>query len=190
MKRRATAARQQRFVLWALLGIAAFGCFPAILRYEQRRFLALEPFFISPVTTVRNSVAMRNDSNASGHFGASRGGGRRKHQGIDLISAPDSPIYAARSGRVIFAGVKGGYGNFIAVLHPNGYRTAYAHLNALAVAEGDWVERGQVIGTSGRTGNADGADIVPHLHFEIRNPQQKPLDPAVGQFDPSLRIRR
>ena len=173
-----------RFILWTLLGVLSFAAFPYIERYEVARFKAAEPFYASPVAVIAGGVAIRNDNNAQGRFGV-----YRRREGLDLISAPDSPVFAAHSGRASYVGVNGGYGNFIRILHPDGYSTGYAHLNAVAVSWGEWVEQGMVIGTSGKTGNADSDDILPHLHFEIRRPDRKALDPLKGYLDPKLAVR-
>jgi murein DD-endopeptidase MepM/ murein hydrolase activator NlpD len=57
-----------------------------------------------------------------------------------------------------------GYGNLILIRHPDGYVTLYAHLNNIGVSYGDYVARGQRIGSVGSTGRSTG----PHLHFEIQ----------------------
>ena len=189
MRQRRVLLGRARFILWTLLGVLSFAAFPYIERYEVARFKAAEPFYASPVAVIAGGVAIRNDNNAQGRFGVSRGGGKRRHEGLDLISAPDSPVFAAHSGRASYVGVNGGYGNFIRILHPDGYSTGYAHLNAVAVSWGEWVEQGMVIGTSGKTGNADSDDILPHLHFEIRRPDRKALDPLKGYLDPKLAVR-
>jgi murein DD-endopeptidase MepM/ murein hydrolase activator NlpD len=85
------------------------------------------------------------------------------HQGIDIGAANGSPIYAADSGTVFYAGWMGGYGNIILIDHGGGRVTAYAHQSGFAV-RGGGVGRGQVIGYVGNTGDSTG----PHLHFELR----------------------
>ena len=87
------------------------------------------------------------------------------HQAIDITAYMGDPIYASDSGVVIYSGwINGGYGNMIAIDHLNGYVTLYAHLSAVNVGCGQGVNRGQVIGYAGSTGNSTG----PHLHFEVR----------------------
>ena len=87
------------------------------------------------------------------------------HLGIDIAGPTGAPVYAADSGVVVYAGViGGGYGNMIMIDHGNGFHTLYAHLNAIYVACGQSVVKGQGIGQVGSTGNSTG----PHLHFEIR----------------------
>jgi penicillin-binding protein A len=90
------------------------------------------------------------------------------HPGLDLSSPSGSPVYAADTGVVIFAGWTGGvgYGNAILIDHGNGYQTLYAHLSQVSIHCGAKVDQGKVIGLSGNTGNSTGA----HLHFEVRVP--------------------
>lgn len=88
----------------------------------------------------------------------------RHHKGIDIPSAKGTPIYAAKSGKVIYRGYhKRGYGNVIIIEHEGGIRTVYAHASKTIVKKGKFVEKGQLIGYVGRTGKSTGS----HLHFEI-----------------------
>ena len=87
----------------------------------------------------------------------------RAHLGIDYAARPGTPIRAAGSGRVIFRGRKGGYGNTIIIRHQNGYKTLYAHMRAFNKRVRGWVKKGQVIGYVGSTGISTG----PHLHFGL-----------------------
>jgi LysM repeat protein len=96
-------------------------------------------------------------------FGVPRRGGRR-HQGIDIAVASGSPVRAARAGRVVFAGRRGGYGLLVIVEHPGGFASWYAHNRRLLVRPGEPVAQGEVVARSGASGNARGE----HLHFEVR----------------------
>jgi murein DD-endopeptidase MepM/ murein hydrolase activator NlpD len=87
----------------------------------------------------------------------------RMHEGIDIGAGYGTPIAAAASGTVIYAGWMGGYGNLIIVDHGGGIATAYAHQSSFAVGGGP-VSQGQTIGYVGCTGHCYG----PHLHFEVR----------------------
>jgi murein DD-endopeptidase MepM/ murein hydrolase activator NlpD len=94
------------------------------------------------------------------------------HPGVDIAVGPGTPIKAAASGTVIYAGWMEGYGNFVVIDHGNHLATAYAHQSTIAVANGVSVAQGQVIGYSGCTGYCFG----PHLHFEVRV-NGSPVDP-------------
>ena len=95
----------------------------------------------------------------------------RMHEGIDIAAPTGTPIHAAASGTVIYAGWMGGYGNIVIIDHGNGFATAYGHQSAIYVTSG-YVDQGQVIGGVGSTGHSTG----PHVHFEIRV-NGVPVDP-------------
>jgi murein DD-endopeptidase MepM/ murein hydrolase activator NlpD len=86
------------------------------------------------------------------------------HEGIDFPSEVGTPIVAAASGKVIYAGVHPAYGKMVEIDHGNGLISRYAHSSALFVKEGDLVVRGQRIASVGSSGRSTG----PHLHFEVR----------------------
>lgn len=86
------------------------------------------------------------------------------HQGIDIGAPAGTPIRAADSGMVSFAGWNGGYGYLVKIDHGGGKETWYAHMSKIAVSVGQKVSKGEVIGYVGSTGNSTG----PHLHFEVR----------------------
>jgi murein DD-endopeptidase MepM/ murein hydrolase activator NlpD len=95
----------------------------------------------------------------------------RMHEGIDIGAGYGTPIAAAASGTVIYAGWMGGYGNLIIIDHGGGIATAYGHQSSFAVGGGH-VSQGQIIGYVGCTGHCFG----PHLHFEVRV-NGSPVDP-------------
>lgn len=86
------------------------------------------------------------------------------HTGIDIAGVNNTPIVAANHGKVIFVGEIGIYGNVVVLDHGYGIHSLYGHLNQSNVQEGDRVEKGEQIATSGESGLAFG----DHLHFEIR----------------------
>jgi murein DD-endopeptidase MepM/ murein hydrolase activator NlpD len=88
------------------------------------------------------------------------------HQGTDIGASCNSPIHAASSGTVIYAGWNGGYGNFTLIDHGNGITTGYGHQvnGGILVHVGQHVTVGQLIGKVGTTGASTGC----HLHFEVR----------------------
>ena len=89
---------------------------------------------------------------------------QQMHLGFDLSDVQASPVKAANSGRVIFAGPLGIYGNCIVVDHGYGLQSIYGHLREIDVKEGQMVEKEQVMGKSGATGLAGG----DHLHFSMQ----------------------
>jgi murein DD-endopeptidase MepM/ murein hydrolase activator NlpD len=95
------------------------------------------------------------------HFGPR---GERWHAGIDLPAPLGTPVYSARSGEVVWAGWRDGYGFLVTVAHGHGERSMYAHLSRLDVRVGVWIGQGVRVGLVGATGDATG----PHLHFEVR----------------------
>lgn len=96
----------------------------------------------------------------SSGFGARNG---RMHMGIDIPLPTGAPIQAAAGGIVTMAGTLGGYGRTVIIDHKNGMKTLYAHNSSLVVAQGEQVERGQIIAYAGSTGNATSS----HLHFGV-----------------------
>ncbi len=106
---------------------------------------------------------------------------RRPHLGIDYGAPSGSPVQAIGSGRVLFAGRKGGHGRMVHLRHSNGFETMYLHLSRILVRGGQRVEQGQRIGLVGSTGLSTG----PHLDFRItqngkyRNFEALRLPPAV-----------
>jgi len=95
-------------------------------------------------------------------------GYRRFHRGVDFGASHGTPILAATDGRVAVAGWGGGYGKVVELRHGGGLATRYGHMSRIAVAAGQAVRQGQVIGYVGSTGLSTG----PHLHYEMfRNGQ-------------------
>jgi murein DD-endopeptidase MepM/ murein hydrolase activator NlpD len=88
---------------------------------------------------------------------------RAVHLGIDLASNERAPIQAANTGKIIFTGYLGIYGNTIIIDHGQGIFSLYAHSSSIKVAPGQMVEKGMVLGCSGSTGLAGG----DHLHFSM-----------------------
>lgn len=95
----------------------------------------------------------------SSWFGERNG---RPHTGLDIRAPEGTWVFAAHSGKVVFAGRKSSdYGDVVTLLG-KGYATLYAHLSKILVRTGDVVAQGDPIALVGMTGNATG----PHLHFE------------------------
>ncbi len=87
----------------------------------------------------------------------------RPHMGTDYGAPVGTPVQTIGSGRVKFAGRKGGEGNIVQIAHANGYETMYLHLSRMFVRIGEHVEIGKTIGLVGSTGLSTG----PHLDFRI-----------------------
>lgn len=90
----------------------------------------------------------------------------RSHKGVDYAAPRGTRVKAAGTGKVVFKGKKGGYGNVIYLRHGGKYTTVYGHLSKFAkgLKKGGKVQQGQTIGYVGSTGLATG----PHLHYEFR----------------------
>ncbi len=89
---------------------------------------------------------------------------RRQHNGVDLAAPSGTPVYATADGLVSRADWFSSYGLYINIDHGAELETRYAHLSRLAVAAGERVQKGDLIGYVGSTGRSTG----PHLHYEVR----------------------
>jgi murein DD-endopeptidase MepM/ murein hydrolase activator NlpD len=88
-----------------------------------------------------------------------------RNDGINIAVPFGTPIHAAAAGQISYAGNElRGYGNLVLIKHDDGYVTAYAHAERIVVNRGDYVQKGQIIGYAGQTGDV----TSPQLHFEIR----------------------
>ena len=101
-------------------------------------------------------------------------GGARRHGGTDIKTKAGDTIRAAFPGEVILSGPYYAYGNFVVLRHANGLETAYSHNVRNLVKKGTWVQAGQPIALTGRTGRA----TTEHLHFEVSFGGRR-LDPAI-----------
>jgi len=90
-------------------------------------------------------------------------GGAAYHTGIDISLDAGRPVYATAAGKVEAAWYNGAYGRMVVIDHGYGLKTRYAHLAGFAVAPGDQVERGRIVGYVGTSGRTTG----PHLHYEL-----------------------
>jgi murein DD-endopeptidase MepM/ murein hydrolase activator NlpD len=100
----------------------------------------------------------------------------RMHLGIDVGILTALDVTAAGAGTVLETGYLAGYsgyGNVVTVELRDGMTMLYAHLAAVDVVPGQWLDRGDRIGTAGCTGSCTGT----HLHFELRR-EGVPVDPA------------
>jgi murein DD-endopeptidase MepM/ murein hydrolase activator NlpD len=96
-----------------------------------------------------------------------------EHRAIDIGAPYGSPVYAGRAGQVTRSGwARTGYGFTVIIDHGDGLQSLYSHMKGEWVQVGNWVERGQLIGEVGSTGNSSG----PHMHFEVRV-EGEPMNP-------------
>lgn len=95
------------------------------------------------------------------------------NDGVNIAAPAGDAVRASQEGEVAFvgSGLKA-FGNLVLVKHRGGWITAYAHLGEVTVKEGDYLERGQVLGVVGQTGRVNS----PQLHFEIRK-SREPVNP-------------
>ena len=102
-----------------------------------------------------------------------------KNAGINIALPQGTPVKAAESGVVAYAGneVKG-QGNLVMIRHADGWVSIYANNSELKVKRGDEVKRGQVVALSGQTGDVPS----PQLHFELRK-GSTPVDPVAHLSD-------
>lgn len=115
------------------------------------------------------------------------------HTGVDFAIPAGTPVYAADSGNIIFEGwattlsasnpwwiAPAAAGIAVLIDHNDGYISVYGHLSGTSVNNGDFVEKGQLIGHSGNTGMSTG----PHLHFEVMGWPLKPYNGYYGRLNP------
>ncbi len=89
----------------------------------------------------------------------------RAHKGVDYAAFTGTPIKSTGDGKIIFRGVKGGYGRVVIVQHGQKYSSLYAHMSKYGrYKNGSRIKQGQVVGYVGQSGLATG----PHLHYELR----------------------
>ena len=110
------------------------------------------------------------------NFGDLRGGGKRRHEGLDMMAKTGTPVVSPTRAVVRNVGVGASAGNYVYTVNPGEEVFAYFHLNKIAegLKTGDVLEAGDLIGTVGHSGNA--ISSAPHLHFEIQV-NGKPTNP-------------
>lgn len=123
-------------------------------------------------------------------FGELREGGLRLHAGVDILAPKMTPVVAVRAGTVSVVRDTASDCCWVSVRHDDGWSSMYVHLNNDTVgtndgdgvgirpglSEGDRVEKGELLGWIGDSGNAEGGP--PHLHFELHSPWGEPVDPG------------
>lgn len=113
---------------------------------------------VFPVAGKKNSIGS--------FWGEPRENGERNHEGIDIFATKGTPVVAVADGEILSKNTTSAGGNIL-WLQPKGklWTAYYAHLDKQLVKEGEYVRKGQVIGTVGNTGNA--GNTAAHLHFGI-----------------------
>ncbi len=104
---------------------------------------------------------------------------REIHQAIDIVAPWGTEVRASAQGKVVSAGWKSAYGLMVKINDGHGYETVYGHLSRIMVKEGQWADKGEVIGRVGSTGHSTG----PHLHFEVWS-EGKTVDPLGLMVEP------
>lgn len=98
---------------------------------------------------------------------------RKMHNGVDIAVPVGTHIYSAVDGTVILAGYSESAGNWVKVQTETGWTVVMMHMDSLTVSEGQTVKKGDHLGYSGNTGRSTG----PHLHLEVRDPSDQPMNP-------------
>ncbi len=148
---------------------------PYVLRLQPELFLSGNyslsissgPSLLFPVTGSK--------AKAGSFWGASRGGGKRSHEGVDIFAPKRTPVIASADG--IVTGVKeAGIGGKVVWLRlkDKDVTLYYAHLDKQLVKEGQEVKKGETVGLVGNTGNAK--HTPSHLHFGVYT-SAGPIDP-------------
>jgi murein DD-endopeptidase MepM/ murein hydrolase activator NlpD len=103
--------------------------------------------------------------------------GGRLHAGVDIAAPAGLPVLASADGVVTRVESDPGYGRFVELKHAAGLSTRYAHLSKFLpqVVPGVALKAGQPVGAIGSTGSSTGA----HLHFEVRDDAERPLNPEL-----------
>ncbi|WPB80821.1 M23 family metallopeptidase [Archangium violaceum] len=121
--------------------------------------------FVAP--TFKDNFAWPRQDTITAPYGDLRtynGKKQSQHYGTDIRGATGTPVYAANAGTVVMSRDAYASGNTVLVHHGAGLYTAYFHLSATGVKDGERVERGQLLGKVGATGRVTG----PHLHWGVK----------------------
>ncbi|HEX6848931.1 MAG TPA: M23 family metallopeptidase [Chitinophagaceae bacterium] len=134
---------------------------------------------IKPTPSLSSSWAFPvwgKKTNIGSFWGDARDGGKRKHEGIDIFAKRGTPVVAVYDGVIVSKSITAlGGKNLWLQSTRHSVRAYYAHLDEQKVKAGQFVKKGQVIGTVGNTGNAK--KTPPHLHFGIYKWFSGAIDP-------------
>ncbi len=143
---------------------------------------------IRSVSTLDFPVSGHSIRSIGSVFGAPRDAGRRRHHGVDIFARRHTPVIAPTNALVRQVTVSGIGGRVIWLQDSKRSLDLYfAHLQTQRVEEGTWVQKGEVIGTVGNSGNA--RTTYPHLHFGIYDRDTNPIDPYHFIVPPNQRLR-
>ncbi len=121
-----------------------------------------------PATAIAKELVfpISGKSSIGSYWGDTRDGGVRRHEGIDIFAAKGTAVVAVTDGYVVEVTEDGIGGKSVTIQSDDyNWRSYYAHLDEQKVARGQFVKKGQLIGTVGNTGNANSTPA--HLHFGI-----------------------
>jgi len=145
---------------------------PIIDRWNRTPSILPTAGYLSSGFGFRISPFSRNNDKDKGPVGF--------HSGLDITNSLGTPIQATADGVVVEAGWMDRYGHCVVLRHSGELETLYAHMSRLDVKQGQRVERGQILGAMGQSGQATGV----HLHYEVRV-HGRPVDPK-----PYLRLQK
>ena len=140
------------------------------------RGMGMGPLRGSSLPPALGSGSSLENTSTTYWIGRTPSSGMAMHEGVDLVAAPGTSIFAAADGVVKGAEPKGRYGNWIEIEHAGGIATVYGHLSGFApgIRPGAQVRQSDVIGYVGTTGRTTG----PHVHFELLM-NGRPVNPIV-----------
>jgi hypothetical protein len=172
------------YVIGCYCGDGGGGIYPGSGGTINPRPLTSKPCPGDPINNPR-IASSGNSGTYGGMFGCTRQGGidcnngiyNVYHGGMDIYSPVNSPLYAISSGKVTYKGYLGSLGLCVQITSDDGkLSVTYGHLNSCNLAVGRLVNIGDQLGLTGKTGNANSPEIIPHVHIQIKN-NGLPTDP-------------
>jgi murein DD-endopeptidase MepM/ murein hydrolase activator NlpD len=136
-------------------------------RLNDLAWFDIRNFWSKAVTGKQTELAWPCLGRVSSYFGwrpSTDSSGMTLHQGIDIEADIGTDVHSVLDGVVVSVRESPTYGLTVEIEHSGGLSSLYAHLESAVVKEEQKVERGQLVGTVGDSGNATG----PHLHLEVR----------------------
>jgi len=130
---------------------------------EMAKKTSPEKLWDGPWVGLKNSAAMAKFGDRRKYYYKGKKVDEQVHLGLDLASLAHSNVPASNTGKVVFAGRLGIYGQTVIIDHGQGLASSYSHMSNIAVAVGDTIQKGDTLGQTGQTGLAGG----DHLHFGV-----------------------